>query len=125
MSDQNNEQQIENISEKLNLFERMLLVFKNAWKNMRNKNVPGRLKLVYIFYLAMELVYIISPIDILPEWLLPVLGFADDLAMLPLMLHTLSRFNKRSEKHLHQLPPPDNVEKLPPHDPPKKEASDE
>lgn len=114
-------QELERISDNLNLIERMLAVFKNAWKNLRNKNVPGGMKFIYILYLTLEVAYIISPIDILPDWLLPFLGFADDMAMLPLILHTLNRFNKRSGGYL-QLPPKP-IKELPPFDPPSSEEA--
>lgn len=42
-----------------------------------------------IILIILAILYIISPIDILPEWLLGPLGLADDAAVLAYLLKTL------------------------------------
>ncbi|HSJ59563.1 MAG TPA: DUF1232 domain-containing protein [Anaerolineae bacterium] len=49
-----------------------------SWRLFRDGRVPGWLKLVPIA----SLLYLLSPVDILPDLVLPGLGQIDDLAML-------------------------------------------
>ncbi|MCW5200546.1 DUF1232 domain-containing protein [Desulfobulbus sp. F4] len=48
---------------------------KHAWAVFRAKNTPRYVKII----LAMGLAYIVSPWDLVPEWL-PVIGVLDDFA---------------------------------------------
>lgn len=65
----------------VNLF-RLLLHFpgfvKLYWRLFRDKRMPFYLKLM----LVLTFFYIISPIDLIPELLNPLLGVTDDLALL-------------------------------------------
>lgn len=56
------------------------------WRGFRHPATPGPLKL------AMLLVplYLISPIDIIPEFL-PFLGLVDDLVIVPLMVNWIAK----------------------------------
>ncbi|MDZ7332972.1 MAG: DUF1232 domain-containing protein [candidate division KSB1 bacterium] len=48
------------------------------WRLMFDSRVPWSPKIV----LLVALFYIVSPIDLLPDWLLPLLGYVDDLIIL-------------------------------------------
>jgi len=37
------------------------------------------------FYIGLALVYIISPLDVIPDWI-PVIGWLDELVVVPLLL---------------------------------------
>lgn len=51
---------------------------KLIWRLFKDKRVPFRLKLIPVI----ALIYLISPLDFLPDLLVPIFGFADDLAIL-------------------------------------------
>ena len=63
-------------TKQINPFTRVVLMAKHAWAVFRAKNTPRHVKLI----LALGLAYIISPWDIIPEWL-PIIGV---LTVLPL-----------------------------------------
>ncbi|MGX9725898.1 MAG: YkvA family protein [Candidatus Electronema sp. VV] len=65
----------------LNPFTRAILMTKHAWAVFRAKNTPRYVKLI----LGIGLLYIISPWDIIPEWL-PVIGVLDDFALATLLI---------------------------------------
>lgn len=48
------------------------------WRLMFDSRVPWFPKIV----LLLALFYAVSPIDLLPDWLLPILGYVDDLIIL-------------------------------------------
>lgn len=52
---------------------------------MRDRRVPLRLKAFVIG----AIVYVASPVDLVPEILIPLIGVADDAAILLLAVHTL------------------------------------
>ncbi len=54
--------------------------FRIAWKLLWNSQVPMSAKLVPI----VTILYVISPIDFLPELLIPGVGYLDDLGILVL-----------------------------------------
>jgi uncharacterized membrane protein YkvA (DUF1232 family) len=49
-----------------------------AWRLLRDSRVPGWVKLVPVA----GILYLLSPIDILPEAILPVVGEVDDIVLL-------------------------------------------
>lgn len=49
-----------------------------AWRLLVDRQVPGWVKLIPIAGIA----YLISPVDLIPDWLVPGLGELDDLAIL-------------------------------------------
>ncbi len=51
------------------------------------KETPGHVKLI----LAAGLIYIISPYDLIPEWL-PVIGIIDDIGLAALLVAWASKF---------------------------------
>ncbi|HJP17458.1 MAG TPA: DUF1232 domain-containing protein [Nitrospinota bacterium] len=51
---------------------------KLVWRLFKDRRVPFRIKLIPLA----ALVYLISPLDFIPDLLVPVFGFADDLAIL-------------------------------------------
>jgi uncharacterized membrane protein YkvA (DUF1232 family) len=53
-----------------------------GWRLIRDSRVPGWVKLVPF----VALVYLLSPIDLIPDWALPGLGEVDDLVVLVLAL---------------------------------------
>lgn len=52
---------------------------------MGDRRVPLHLKALLLFAVA----YVLSPVDLIPELLIPVLGEADDVVVLLLAVHTL------------------------------------
>jgi uncharacterized membrane protein YkvA (DUF1232 family) len=71
----------------LRLFRRVRATGKNliiAWRAMRNPATPLIAKLL----LATIAIYVISPIDLLPD-VFPVLGWIDDISMLAFILPAL------------------------------------
>ncbi|TDX53324.1 DUF1232 domain-containing protein [Orenia marismortui] len=59
---------------KLNKFKLMINNIKLAYKYIRDPKVSLMRKILLIF----PLVYILSPVDLIPEILLPLLGWLDD-----------------------------------------------
>jgi len=51
---------------------------KLYFRLFQDRRVQLQLKLILIF----ALLYIVSPIDIIPDWLVPLVGYADDLIVL-------------------------------------------
>lgn len=56
-----------------------------VWNLLRDGQVPGWIKTIPM----LAVVYLLSPIDLLPDWLLPGVGVMDDLAMILLSLKLL------------------------------------
>jgi uncharacterized membrane protein YkvA (DUF1232 family) len=46
-----------------------------------DERTPRRAK----FYIGLALVYIVSPLDVIPDWI-PVIGWLDELVVVPLLL---------------------------------------
>jgi uncharacterized membrane protein YkvA (DUF1232 family) len=53
-----------------------------GWRLLRDSRVPAWVKMVPV----VGLLYFLSPIDIIPDWMLPGLGELDDLVILVLAL---------------------------------------
>jgi uncharacterized membrane protein YkvA (DUF1232 family) len=53
-----------------------------GWRLLRDSRVPGWVKMIP----AVGLIYFLSPIDIIPDWVLPGLGELDDLVVIVLAL---------------------------------------
>jgi uncharacterized membrane protein YkvA (DUF1232 family) len=66
---------------------------------MADRRMPLRLKAI----LVGAIVYILSPIDLAPEILLPLLGVADDAAILLLAVHTFLARAPRQVVEEHAL----------------------
>lgn len=58
---------------------------RRLWRALRHPGRPGWLRPA----VALLLIYLVSPIDLIPEGLLPVLGLADDLLLIPLAVRFL------------------------------------
>lgn len=65
----------------LNPFTRAVLMAKHAWAVFRAKETPRYVKLI----LGLGLAYIVSPFDLIPEWL-PIIGVLDDFALAALLI---------------------------------------
>ncbi|MCW5205493.1 DUF1232 domain-containing protein [Desulfobulbus sp. F5] len=76
----------------LNPFTRAVLMAKHAWAVFRAKETPRYVKLI----LGLGLFYIVSPWDIIPEWL-PVIGVLDDLTLAALLISWASGFKVDGE----------------------------
>ena len=63
---------------------------RQLWAALRHPGAPGWLKLGT----AMLVLYVLSPIDLIPDWI-PGLGMVDDLVLIPLAIRWL----------LQRLPP--------------------
>lgn len=51
------------------------------WFATKNPNTPWAPKVIFIFVVA----YALSPIDLIPDFI-PILGFVDDLLLLPILI---------------------------------------
>ena len=60
-----------------------------SFRLMADSRVPFHLKLVY----AGILVYVVSPFDLIPEAILPPLGYAEDIVLFLVGLHNLIKFS--------------------------------
>jgi uncharacterized membrane protein YkvA (DUF1232 family) len=58
-----------------------------AWRLMKDSRVPWRLKLFVVF----AVLYGISPLDLLPEAINPLVGFGEDFLILLISLWSLIR----------------------------------
>lgn len=58
---------------------------RRIWRLMRDPRTPGWLKLLPL----LALIYILSPIDLLPDLMIPGIGSLDDLLLLLLALRIL------------------------------------
>lgn len=79
------------------MFKRLTLLWsvvrgdaRQLWFALRHPAAPGWLKVGT----ALIALYLLSPVDIVPDWL-PVIGVVDDLVLVPLAIRWL----------LRQLPP--------------------
>lgn len=79
--------------QQLNPFTRAALMAKHAWAVLRAKNTPRYVKLI----LALGLAYIVSPWDLVPEWL-PVIGVLDDFALAALLISWAGGFKPDQEQ---------------------------
>lgn len=79
----------------------LLVQARLAWRLLRDSRVPAWVKLIP----AAAVVYLISPIDILPDLALPGLGELDDLAILLLSAKALVDLSPADvvRQHLDQL----------------------
>jgi uncharacterized membrane protein YkvA (DUF1232 family) len=72
-----------------------------GWRLMRDGRVPGWIKLIPIA----ALVYFLSPIDLIPDWVIPGLGEVDDIVVILLALKMFVDFSPDSvvAEHLDTL----------------------
>ncbi|MCL7454934.1 MAG: DUF1232 domain-containing protein [Anaerolineae bacterium] len=72
-----------------------------AWRLYKDGRVPGWVKLIPVA----GLFYLLSPIDLLPDLMLPGLGEVDDVVMLLLALKMFVDFSPSGivREHLHDL----------------------
>lgn len=54
-----------------------------AWKYMRSPHIPRNGKIGYAIVSGIMFLYFLSPIDVVPELLLPLVGYVDDLGLVP------------------------------------------
>lgn len=59
-------------------------VFILLWRLLRRADIPTRSRLLLAFALS----YFVLPVDLVPDWLLGPLGFADDLMLAAAVLRT-------------------------------------
>lgn len=76
----------------LNPLTRAVLMAKHAWAVFRANNTPRYVKLI----LALGLAYIVSPWDLIPEWL-PMIGVLDDFALAALLISWAGGFKADQE----------------------------
>ncbi|CAK8712259.1 DUF1232 domain-containing protein [Candidatus Electronema halotolerans] len=77
----------------LNPFFRALGMVKHAWAVFRAKDTPRYVKLVF----GLGLLYIVSPWDLIPEWI-PVIGLMDDLTLAALLVAWANGFKVDGEE---------------------------
>lgn len=72
-----------------NVLTRILEMIRQAWSVFMSRKTPWYVKLL----LGAGLVYIVSPYDLIPEWI-PVFGLLDDLALATLLIVWASGYRK-------------------------------
>jgi uncharacterized membrane protein YkvA (DUF1232 family) len=77
----------------LNPFTRAVLMAKHAWAVFRAKETPRYVKLI----LGLGLAYIVSPFDLIPEWL-PIIGVLDDFALAALLIAWANSFRVEGDE---------------------------
>ncbi len=77
----------------LNPFSRALGMAKHAWAVFRAKDTPRYVKLI----LGLGLLYIVSPWDLIPEWI-PIIGLMDDLTLAALLIAWANGFRVDGEE---------------------------
>ncbi|MEE2754433.1 MAG: DUF1232 domain-containing protein [Candidatus Latescibacterota bacterium] len=60
-----------------------------SFRLMSDSRVPLHLKLVY----AAIILYVVSPFDLIPEFVFPPLGYAEDIVLFLIGLHNLIKFS--------------------------------
>ncbi len=72
-----------------------------AWRLFNDGRVPGWVKLIPVA----GLLYLLSPIDLIPDWALPGLGEVDDIVLLVLALKMFVDLSPPGivREHLHDL----------------------
>ena len=70
-----------------NFLNRMLGMVQRKWIVFMSRKTPWYVKLL----LGAGLVYVLSPYDLIPEWV-PVFGILDDLALAALLIAWASRY---------------------------------
>jgi uncharacterized membrane protein YkvA (DUF1232 family) len=73
--------------------KRIIAMVRHAGAVFMAKETPRHVKLI----LVAGLLYIISPYDLIPDWI-PVIGVIDDLGLAALLIAWTSKFSV-SEKH--------------------------
>ncbi|CAK8718082.1 MAG: Protein of unknown function (DUF1232) [Candidatus Electronema aureum] len=76
----------------MNPLTRAISMTRHAWHVFRAKETPRYVKLI----LGFGLLYIVSPWDIIPEWL-PIIGVMDDLTLAALLISWASGFKVDGE----------------------------
>lgn len=72
-----------------------------AWRYMRNDNIPTNAKIAYGLACAGLGMYVLFPIDAVPEIIFPVIGYIDDLGTIPAFFAFTNMFNKWCQDKLH------------------------
>ena len=70
------------LKETMGLFQSLVSQGRLVWRLLNDKRIPGWLKLVPFA----GLIYLLSPIDLIPDLMLPGLGQLDDVAVILLTL---------------------------------------
>ena len=73
-----------------NMWHRLLEMGRRAVAVFISRKTPWYVKLV----LGAGLVYILSPYDIIPEWI-PVIGILDDIALAALLIAWAAGYNEK------------------------------
>ncbi|MEI6326870.1 MAG: DUF1232 domain-containing protein [Candidatus Roizmanbacteria bacterium] len=80
-----------------NLSERARATISEAWALFRNPEVAFWYKLIPIA----SIVYIITPVDIVPELWFPIVGYVDDVTVFILSLNLFLFLAKRARQKSH------------------------
>lgn len=89
------------IRESAGLIGGLLRQSRLAWRLLRDSRVPGWVKIIPIG----GLLYLLSPVDIIPDLVVPGLGQVDDLVLLLLALKTFVDLSPPGivREHLEQI----------------------
>ena len=69
-----------------------------AWRFLRNPQVPRNGKVGYLVLTGIMVLYFLFPIDFLPELFLPLVGYVDDLGLIPAFFGLTEMFIQWSQK---------------------------
>lgn len=82
------------IPHKPNLSERARTTIREAWDHFRSPQVSLWYKLIPIA----SLIYIITPVDVIPEISFPLVGYVDDVTVFITSLNIFLYLAKRSQQ---------------------------
>ncbi len=85
----------------LRAFRSIPLWIKLIFRLLKDRRVPFRLKLIPLI----AFLYVISPIDFIPDLLVPIFGYVDDVAVLFLAFKIFVRLSPRDvvAQHMESL----------------------
>jgi uncharacterized membrane protein YkvA (DUF1232 family) len=88
-------------SRSTSLFPWLIGWVRGLWRLYRNPSVPAWAKWLCV---GLAAAYLLWPIDLIPDWPLPFIGYVDDAVMVPLLLSILQWLvpRRRSDAAPHE-----------------------
>ena len=90
---------------------RMPMYMRLSFRLMQDARVPWHLKLFY----GAIILYVVSPFDLIPEAILPPLGYIEDIVLYLVALHNLVKFSPSEvvKEHAERLAKKDGSDQPP------------
>ncbi|HSF31211.1 MAG TPA: DUF1232 domain-containing protein [Candidatus Tectomicrobia bacterium] len=92
---------IKNYRRLLALIPQLPTMGRLYWRLWRDRRVPKYLKIM----LVATLLYVLSPVDLIPGFLLPVIGQLDDVSLVLLASYLFIRWSPQNVVHEHLSTP--------------------